>query len=575
MSYKKIKVLLLTAALACTMGLSSCGKTSDAPVSEGKEEKEDKDDKEDKEDKEDKDDKEDAGKADKAAKKAYEAFLKGEQTVYFDDSIINQNSTFNRFEGEFTLQELADQVALRNFELSMPDSIWEAKWAYIDCGEDGVSELELELTYESFYESQSPSYEVFIIKNMDNGLKVCNYTTGYYRSNVAVFENGYISYFGSSGAAFYNEDMYVVDADGNSSTLYSLETMYGLGETRIPPEELPGEMEEVLSKDFEYGDKYELHVYRFPDEMPDYEYEEWDYAEQARLSYYLFTDYDGKEVKVDEDYISLCADEGIRIITQKELDKILEKKKKALGLDPKSVRGHETVPELTDCPTDNYSVKVQSQILEDNAGVWMWTYRNEDFTDVSYAVTDLNRNGRLEVIRCEKFENDKLDIISRAYIFEIDEDMKGVSEMDFEQDHNSYISFLPVSDTDTYLSMMAYYKAGEGKYYYVVPTDISTGYGYDELNLIMEMDGNGAKVTGLLSKLESGKKDDDIYYVDGKEVESFEYQLAAREKFPLEDGYSMAQVMVEFENFETADDLLTAIRENATWSFYFSVIEGA
>lgn len=577
MNYKKIKAILMTLILSSALALSSCGKTAEAPdASTDKEEKEDKEDKEDKKDREDDDEKTDTKESDKAAKEAYQAFLDGTGTVFFDESITEKNKAFSDFTENYTIQELADLISIKNHKCSMPDSVSESKWSYIDCGGDGISELALDLVYNSWYEYESPADEIFIIKNTDEGLKICYYGTGYYRTTLTVYDNGYISYGGSSGAAIYDEDEYVIDAEGNQCVIYSVENFYGLSETRIPPDLVPDEIEEKTSQNFSYGDKYQVTVYRFPDETPESNGEEWDYAAFARCGYYVFYDYDGNEVKVDDDYIELCEKEGIKIVTDKEINKIIERYKKDFGLDPKEKRGNEVTWESADAVSDNYSVANQTKLMADNDSVWMWRAQNEDFFEVSYAITDLNHNGRLEVIRCEKYPDDNTDVIARSYIYEVDEDLAGVTEWTFEQDHDSYISFLPVYDENDYLSINVFYKNDEGKFIYIVPTKKSTGYGFDELNLIMEVGSEGnAKVTGVFSKRVVGMEDDDIFYLHDKEVSESEYLYSDTVEYPLSDGYNYGQQVISFENFETSDDLLTSMRQSADWNCYFSMIEEA
>lgn len=105
-----------------------------------------------------------------------------------------------------------------------------ASYAYIDCGNDGIPELLLRLSYGNYDELQE-----YLIFGFD-GEKIyfSASETGFYRTEVCVNSCGYIYSGGSSGAASYGYNYYFINEKGERVFLYSINTTLGLSEAYIP-----------------------------------------------------------------------------------------------------------------------------------------------------------------------------------------------------------------------------------------------------------------------------------------------------------------------------------------------------
>lgn len=152
-----------------------------------------------------------------------------------------------------------------------------------------------------------------------------------------------------------------------------------------------------------------------------------------------------------------------------------------------------------------------------------------------YAVTDLNQNGRLEIISSE-FRYDTNISINRFY--EINEAQTGVTELDYDLKNNGETELAPgLVNAD--LPAMCFFQNGE--YYYSLPTPGTPNENLEiEYFFMLGMDWKGSVSTELLGEKWVSHTTDTTTYLRGLEVISeTEYYAADLKRY---DGYDCCQV---------------------------------
>lgn len=150
---------------------------------------------------------------------AYQRFLDNEAAATCTSNTLTWGSLVNTEDigKTYTIQEL----------LYIPSDIWGnpgeryIKYSYIDCGNDGVNELAVNIVVAGEDgEYSEASYNYAIIKYIDGELRICATTESFYRTY------GYITYYGglttggSGGASTHYSSEAVVLADGSAYTIY-------------------------------------------------------------------------------------------------------------------------------------------------------------------------------------------------------------------------------------------------------------------------------------------------------------------------------------------------------------------
>ena len=164
--------------------------------------------------------------SDAAAGDALEAFIAGENTLsfkYYKDNVFvdsqylsYEDETISHIptDKEYTLSELKDtlnEIFHDSNNFYAPGDVEGMKYAYLDCGADGVKELALSITG-PFVEPESDM--TYIIKEIDSKLEVVYAFASWSRSESNVNEYGLVTGGGSGGATIHGYSTGYVDADG-------------------------------------------------------------------------------------------------------------------------------------------------------------------------------------------------------------------------------------------------------------------------------------------------------------------------------------------------------------------------
>ena len=156
----------------------------------------------------------------------YEKFKNNNEKIYFDRYIDDgRNGPNLDLAKGYTLSELLDVMLLhysRSYEYDRTNVMdLKADFAYIDCGQDGISEMALEIQGIGISSLHDGSAIVYVIKELDGKLQCTyGYETGY-RSLTTLNEAGILAQLEIAGACSTSYDISIFDKDANIHRIYS------------------------------------------------------------------------------------------------------------------------------------------------------------------------------------------------------------------------------------------------------------------------------------------------------------------------------------------------------------------
>ncbi len=508
----------------------------------------------------------------------YKEFLEGRIAVTIKDEYYLED-------GAYFLEDIINSYAIKLGENLLPNVISEGGYSYIDCGMDGHKELALRLYYTDTNEFASPYTEYMIFKSSDKGFKLCASANTYYRSEATVNEYGYITEGGSTGAASAYFRSSFVDADGIEQWICSDSYLMGLEKPMIPPDSLSGPLSNKIPTNFNYEPGYYyLNCYLFEDyQLPDYDPDTWDsdYEGLVKARLYVFEDEKGNGVMPDKNYVSICAQNGVQILTKEEFESAQNEHNKAIGYDTKIQNGKEIEWTPFDV-TDKVSIDAQLSKFIDNSDMWyLEESKQESGSEVSYVITDLNRNGRYELIRSERLsENPNNSEFCRNRFFEITEDYKSVYKMDYEVENMWANGELSGWSHDLIRAqkgeLNCYWNPDFGSavddggtaYFYVVPTMSVNQYGASECKLVLRA--NNSHKMGYSSGIGMADFTHEQYIDEGGfECSKQAYENAAEISFPSDYWTHDKVYMLYVTLDDNKDKWKEALTESAS-AYFFS-----
>ena len=522
--------------------------------------------------------------------KMYEEFMAGDRTVHVD-------GVYGFPDGNLTLQELIDGHASLASADGMPDAISEGNYAYIDCGNDGEPELALSLSYFIGDGYFAPAIQYLVIRPVSDELYLITNQEEYYRYGVNMNKYGYFKSWGSGGAALGYSGESFVSADGEYFKLFDCDTYYGLSVPVISPDALPDSLSDILvPDDFGYSDDYYyMDSYAFGETISyeDYKEEDWDvyYSDYATSRSYSFYDMMNEEpVMPDDEYVALCRENGIRIYSGDEIDEMLQARYDAYGVT-EEMRSDEEPDWIPFEVMDKLSKYAQIKLFVDNSELWLLDDSSiADGSLVEYAVTDLNRNGRYELIRSEKiYFNPDNTSFCRNRFFEVNEDYTGIEKMDYETEYiwddgggelGGWEHDLLGTAEKGYFDCYWYGSEDQEKtdYYYVIPTlyttEESADYGERKMVLIVKPDGSIPYYEGDLGWKFYNASNDSFRYTDEGGIECSEemYQTGIEETvFDPKSGWNKDVAYISYVELDPYD--MDSVKEELfrsadSWWFY-------
>ena len=270
-----------------------------------------------------------------AEKEFFESFLGNNAKLEIDSE--NDCGTYislTELEGkELDLEGLTNEL----LKLAAPESqnvkFDEIKYAYIDCGCDGKTELALEFIFSSY-----ESWTEYVLVREENGkLKTFYSTDSWSRSKVYITDSGYIKQDGSGGAGDHYYSKSYLDGDGKRHFIYADHSADGVpfgqfvykgGIYEVPSENpLPKELS-FLDFDFDEDPETDsVYTYLISSEKERAE------DKYGLTSYYYAVPEDDPSVYEKGNPIRDFFDErDVEIHSLDEIEKMIEEREKEVGL---------------------------------------------------------------------------------------------------------------------------------------------------------------------------------------------------------------------------------------------------
>ncbi len=265
-----------------------------------------------------------AGKLTRAARKesqstasteeVYQRFLEGSGTASAGESITSF------YGGAYTLEEIFSHVETAFRDWSMPSALESAEYAMIDCGQDGVPELALQLSFQE-PDGWESATDYLVFKAYDGALQCIKELSSYYRNDVWLNRAGVIYNGTMYGYSSYTTEESFLDGEGREIFVYSCQGYNGLDINLIPEELLPSDLQKSLkigcSGASDIRDGYSLEVF---------------YLGDAADAHYVFSDAAGLDAMPEDEILRLYQKNGLQIHAVEEEETLLAEHKRSLGL---------------------------------------------------------------------------------------------------------------------------------------------------------------------------------------------------------------------------------------------------
>ena len=265
-----------------------------------------------------------------------DAFINGEGKAKFDHVIADEDTYY-------TLDEMViarGDVLLNDYfgalESEMTSSYKVAvNYAYIDCGNDGIPEMALQVTGNTA-EQDNEIQDYYIVKKLNGELCVVDQYESFYRSFGELNKYGVFCLSGSGGASLSYVSYERINAEGEHEFIYSDETEYAMADTVIYGIELPSDADlpdaypqlpdstgngEIIRDKFSFAPT-EL---TFVDGSPEFD------AYLRQLAY-VFHDQNGNVIYPNSEYSEIYSDLGIVVTDDAGSKQMINDRIASLGI---------------------------------------------------------------------------------------------------------------------------------------------------------------------------------------------------------------------------------------------------
>ena len=230
-------------------------------------------------------------------------------------------------------------------------SLTDISYSLINSATKNKPNLVIEMVYESDYDS--PHYEKLVFGDNNGVVRFITNLSTYYRGEADLNNRGYYWYVGSSGFNVISAAYYYIDSNNMGRFVYAVDEVTGCAELKIPNSFLPYDADSLVlnESESEYSENgYSLEIFCL-EQYNEAEYLQ--YSDYQRSAYYTFSDSESNPVMPDSEYIEACRNEGIRIVSKDEIEKIISERKAELGITEDVVNAP-TVTDMKELNVEDY-----------------------------------------------------------------------------------------------------------------------------------------------------------------------------------------------------------------------------
>ena len=480
------------------------------------------------------------------ADEAYAEFVKGALAVEMTTGYADLDPSIT-----YTIGDLGNFISSEYLSYRLlPQKLESISYAKLDCGNDGKPELAVRYIYTDENYGLAPMEEVLIFGYADNKMQFITSLRSDGTRSARLNAAGYISRTDSSDENVIAIDYAYVGSDLKEQKLYSLTFALGLTEAVIPAQFLPEELMSMAGDQGEETGSIMLSLYNFSSE-------ERGSNEYLKQNLYFFTDGDSA-VQPDDAQAKGYADGGLVLSSQAEADSkandilsaagVTDEIKNAAGIvwNEASEEAYEEI---------RSGIETQLALLLNSRDTW---FKTTTSGDIFFAVTDLNMDGRLELIRTEMNYNPDTTI---NRFWQVSADYRTLQPMEYE----SQFKLADGSEDPAQPSLMnmetisSYWNFSYTDYYYVFPTRT-----YDENGDLLRMmmldftDDGKVKYVCNLGEANYSYSDGSMKYRDfnGNECTEEEFNSLASGYFDFEERTWIKEtVRFAFVTIKDASDL--------------------
>ncbi len=246
----------------------------------------------------------------------YRRFLEETGTATAGESITSFSG------GDYTLDEILSCVENAFQDWSRSLALESVAYAMIDCGQDGVPELALQLTFRDL-DGWQITRDYLVFKAYDGELQCIKEFGSYYRDEAWLNQAGVIQSVLMLDYSSYATEERFLDGEGKERFVYGCQSRNGLEINLIPEELLPERLRDSLKISYSSAtyneDGYCLNIYYLED------------AEDAD-GHYVFSDAEGLDAMPEDEILRLYQKNGLQIHAVEEEETLLAEHKRSLGL---------------------------------------------------------------------------------------------------------------------------------------------------------------------------------------------------------------------------------------------------
>ncbi len=398
--------LIFTSACSSTNDLNADGAESSADVTNQQEEidntaNDEKKDAADSEESEEIKEEESNASVEKATKELYMSFLKDEITCVCNCDDIGMMRIGNKY----SYSEIIKFINM-SIENDGDFDVSSAGYAFLDCGDDGTTEMAVKIVSSSNYDEYS---KYLILDCVDGEVRLIASAEGYYRTTVTINEYGLMSVGGSNGASAYGYKHYFINADGEKELLYdsSVETncsMAVIPSYYIDDEFMPADYPDALYTE-EGANPVYVEAVTF--EEYDSDFDDAKYREYLASHFFCFYDEHDKYVEPAKEYKDIYDKHGIKYYGPSDLEDLIVAHEEEMGVTEKIRNAKELVFEdLSELGIGEYAVRATNlqELVNMFAGNWLYQNINvnSDVSDI-YLEIDESADFKLDVNYKDKY----------------------------------------------------------------------------------------------------------------------------------------------------------------------------